>query len=211
MKLLAFSRFPMAIAALVIGIVANFGIITTKVAAEPPVVAIIDQEEVFRKSLAGRNQREQIVQINEAIMKDKDAEMVQLKTEMDNLIQQKALLPADQYKTKQIEMMQKQKFIDYKYEKELTVLNEQVRSKLMTQLLPIIQEIMVERNATMLFENSYVMMAASEYDITPEAIKRLDARSPKIKVERILFKDLVAATQERMKKLQEAQKKANNK
>jgi Skp family chaperone for outer membrane proteins len=50
-------------------------------------------------------------------------------------------------------------------------------------LLKIITDIATERGATLVLSKSQVLLAANEYDVTAEALKRLDAKLPSVAVQ----------------------------
>ena len=52
-----------------------------------------------------------------------------------------------------------------------------------TTLLQVIDEIAAERKATLVLSKSQVLLAAKEYDITEESMKRLNAKLPTLAVE----------------------------
>ena len=52
-----------------------------------------------------------------------------------------------------------------------------------TNLLQVIDEIAAERKATLVLSKNQVVLAAKEYEITDDAMKRLNAKLPTVAVE----------------------------
>ena len=176
--------------AVVVMAISTLGVSTQSIAADV-VVLVVNQNLVFRDSLVGKDSRAKMAAVQEQIANEQKADMEALRTEVQNLIQQRTLLPSDQFKQKQMELAQKEEFIQYKYQQEFQATGESSKNQILAQLYPILQELMQERNGTLLFEQSSLLMASADYDITAEAIKRLDARMPSVKVERVAYADLV--------------------
>lgn len=170
-----------------------------------PVVLVVNQAQVFGSSLVGQDLRAKLTTIQEEIKIDQEQAMNDLVQEVKDLSQQKAILPSDQFRKKQQELMQKEEVIKFKFGREMEAAQSTGENKIMARLSPIMQQIMVERKGTILVDQSNVMLSAPEYGITDEAIKRLDAAMPSIELERKTFDELAKEAEERTAKRKAAQ------
>ena len=58
-----------------------------------------------------------------------------------------------------------------------------IMNTIRTSLLQVVDEIAAERKATLVLSKNQVVLSAKEYDITDEAMKRLNAKLPTVAVE----------------------------
>jgi Skp family chaperone for outer membrane proteins len=168
--------------------------------AEDPVILVVSRAQIFRTSLAGQDMATKVKDIQAKIAEDQKKEMEGLTADVEKLRQDQATYTADQLKQKQFELAQRQEFIQYKYQQENQVVQETAQNKVLSALYPILRTIMEEKSGTILLDQSGLLMASADYNITAEAIKRLDESKPTVEVERILYADMVKAAQERQEK-----------
>lgn len=204
MKMNLFSKLSATAAALTVAIALTSVLPSAAAFAEDPVILVVSRTQVFRASLAGQEMRTRLEAIQTEIGADQNKDMEDLTEVAKKLMQDKASFPPEQLKQKQMEVGQREEFIRYKYEQELQATQETAQNKVLAALYPILQAIMEEKAGTILLDQSNLLMASADYNITAEAIKRLDVSTPTISIERILYDDMVKAMQAQQEKAKEA-------
>jgi outer membrane protein len=163
-------------------------------------VLVVNQRKILALSKAGEDVRKKLLVIEEAIAADQEAAMKTLFANAQELQQQRAILPPEQFRKKQQELSEQEQFISFKFQKELETVQALGERRLMARLNPIMQQIMIEQQGTVLFDRSLLMLSANEYDITDSAIEQLDAALPEVELERVLYEDLVKLVAEQEEK-----------
>lgn len=199
-----FERLTSLTTAIAVVAMMSLGAATNAQAAELKIL-VVNQNAIFANSLAAKDRNKKLQAIFEAIKADADKEMEPLKQEAQNLQQQKALL-GDEFNKKSLELQRKVQFTQYKYEQEQTVTEQTAQRLIYAQLYPIFNEIMQEKKGTMLLDQSQLIMVSPDFNITEDAIKRLDAKMPTVDIKRITWDEIVKAQQE-MQQQMEAGKK----
>ncbi|TNE59799.1 MAG: OmpH family outer membrane protein [Alphaproteobacteria bacterium] len=169
-----------------------------------PRVLVVNQAQVFGASKAGQDLRAKLLVIQEEIGKDQDAALKAVEEEARALMQQRAILPSDQFRDKYEALVQKEQVTKQKFAKELEAAQVQGENAVMARLTPILQQIMVEKQGTILMDRSQVLLSSGSFSITEEAVKRLDEAMPTVEVKRRTWDELAAEA----KALQEAREKA---
>jgi outer membrane protein len=109
-----------------------------------------------------------------------------LTTEAGQLQQQMAIMAADVRAQKEKDFLAKQQAFQDRLQKrqgEIQAGFTKAAQQLERALEPILQQVMRERGANMVLDRQSVIIAASDIDITPIVVQRLDKALPKIKVE----------------------------
>ncbi|TNE41322.1 MAG: OmpH family outer membrane protein [Alphaproteobacteria bacterium] len=169
-----------------------------------PRVLVVNQAEVFGASKAGQDLRTKLLAIQDEIAKDQDATLKAIEEEARSLMQQRAILPSDQFRDKYEALVQKEQVAKQKYAKELEAAQAQGENQIMARLTPIMQQIMVEKQGTILMDQTQVLLSSGSFSITDESVKRLDEAMPTVEVKRRTWDELAAEA----KALQEAREKA---
>lgn len=209
MKSVIFPRLMSLLSAIVIVSAMGLGGFKSAEAADLKIL-VVNQVAVFQKSLAGKDEATKLQALFKTIQEEEAKEMEPLKQEAVNLQQQKAILSADDFAQKQMELQRKVQFTQYKYEQERKVSQERSQRLIVQQLYPIFNEIMQERKGTMLIDQSQIIMTSPDFNITDDVVKRLDAKMPKADVKRVTWAEIAAAVDEQRKQMQQAQQGSGN-
>ena len=154
--------------------------------APAPIVGVVDWDLIMNESKAGKSARGQI---EKQVAAFKDEYKKQRKAFDDSeakLKQQQASLSDADLKKKVDELntqgakiekalAQQQKALDASYKK--------AQDQISAALVGVVSEIAKKRGLTLVLRKSDVIVFASEYDVTEEAMKQLDAKMPSIKVQ----------------------------
>jgi Skp family chaperone for outer membrane proteins len=169
------------------------------------VILVVNRNQVFSVSDAGKDMRAKMSEIQKLIAADEEKERTDLIAEAQELLKQRAILTNEQLGQKQQELARKEEFIKYKFNQELVRTRERAQVQIANVLGPILQTLMTERNGTILIDHANLVMASMDYDVTAETTSRLNAQLPSIEVERVLWANLVKASEEaeRQRKAQE--------
>lgn len=171
-------------------------------------VLVVNQGAVLQGSLAGKDQAAKLQAIFKTIETEERAEMKALGGKMKEVEGQKALL-GDGFAQKQMELQRAAEIVRVKYEQERKYTQENAQRAIIQVLYPIFNALMQEHKGTLLLDQSQVIMASPDFNITEEALKRLDASLPTIEVKRITFAEIQKAfveQQARVKAAQDAKK-----
>ena len=150
-----------------------------------PRILVIDRAAILRGSAVGQSIMKQVQQLTinaENSLKARDAA---LRAEGAQLQQQLAILaPAvKQAKIKAFEA--KQQALQLEVQKQQGLIQGGVlvaRQQIERALGPILQKIMVERGANLLFEKAAIVVGAPQFDITGVVIQRLNQTLPTVQV-----------------------------
>jgi outer membrane protein len=180
------SLFVAALGFIAVGIV-HIGPTFGQAAKVPqPVVGVVDFDLVMNESKAGKSARAQLEKQAAAFKAEYQKQRKAFDDSEAKLqAQQKSLSEAD-FKKKVDELnaqgakiekalVQQDKALDANYRK--------AREQISTALVGIVSDIAKKRGLTLVLKRSNVVVFASEYDITDEAMKQLDAKLPAIKLQ----------------------------
>jgi Skp family chaperone for outer membrane proteins len=191
-----------SLAAHAIGVVGAVFIASAAIAAPPPAkpatpagagsaipipkILVIDRNAILRVSKVGQDIVRQVNGFTQSAEKEFRAEGEALQKEGRALQQQVAILAPD-VKAKKIRDFQgKQAAFQRKVEARQGLIQGGVfkaRQQVEGALGPILQGIMQERGANLLFDRSSVLYSTMNIDITAVAVQRLDQKMPSTKVQ----------------------------
>lgn len=155
------------------------------------VILVVNRQQVFLQSAAGQDMRAKLKIVNEEIAAAEKAETDALIVEAQSLVQQKAILPSSEFKDKQLKLAQTEEFIKYKFNQEKSATRDEAQQQIVAKLLPILQNLMEEKSGTLLIDQSNLVMASMDYDVTADTIARMNQALPTVEVKRVLFEELV--------------------
>lgn len=150
-----------------------------------PKILVIDRAAILRGSAVGQSIMKQVqaLTINaENGLKARDAA---LRAEGGQLQQQLAILAPAVKKQKIAAFEAKQQALQADVQKQQGLIQGGVlvaRQQIERALGPILQKIMVERGANLLFEKAAIVIGAPQFDITPLVIQRLNQALPTVQV-----------------------------
>ena len=157
-------------------------------AAPPPQpkVVVLDRVAVLQFSKVGRNIAQQLQALNNQTKANFDSEQKSLVAEGQALRQQVAIMAADQRQKKEDAFNAKVRSIEETAQRRAGQIQQaqQVAQAAVAQALgPIVQDLVKERGANMVLDMQAVVFSNSNaFNITPDAISRLDAKMPTYKV-----------------------------
>ena len=161
----------------------------TPVLADPPQakIVVLDRAAILQFSKAGQDIARQMQSYATQAKNDLQAQGRALEKEGQQLQQQVAILAPD-VKQKRLEAFQDRQrslqSIAQRKDEQLKAGFAQARATMEQALGPILQQLVKERGANLVLDKQAVVFAnASGFDITGEAINRLNQKLPAIKVD----------------------------
>ncbi len=154
--------------------------------APQAVVAVVDVQKILEESKASKAVQAALEKQRTAFQNDISQQENTLRTADQDLSRQRATLSAEEYEKKRQDIEQKVATLRRGVQTKRQQLDRMFQSSMntiRTTLLQAIDEIAAERKATLILSKSQVLLAAKEYDITDEAMKRLNAKLPTLAVE----------------------------
>jgi Skp family chaperone for outer membrane proteins len=152
-----------------------------------PRILVIDRQAILRFSKVGQDIVRQVNGYTQAAESQFKAEQDGLQREGQSLQQQVAILAPDVRNQKIRAFQAKEAAFRKKVEDRQNQIQggvQMARQQVETALGPIVQGIMVERQANLLLDRSMVVLSTvSEIDVTRLAIQRLDQKLPTVKVQ----------------------------
>jgi Skp family chaperone for outer membrane proteins len=150
-----------------------------------PRILVIDRAAILRGSAVGQSIMKQVQQLTinaENGLKARDAA---LRQEGAQLQQQLAILAPAVKKQKIAAFEAKQQALQAEVQKQQGLIQGGVlvaRQQIERALGPILQKIMQERGANLLFEKAAIVVGSPNFDITPVVIQRLNQALPTVQV-----------------------------
>jgi outer membrane protein len=168
---------------------AAFALSATPVLADPPQakIVVLDRAAILQFSKAGQDIARQMQTYANQAKNDLQAQGRALQKEGQQLQQQVAILAPD-VKQKRLEAFQAKERslqgVAARKDEQLKAGFSQARATMETTLGPILQQLVKERGANLVLDKQAVVFAnTSGFDITGEAINRLNQKLPAIKVD----------------------------
>jgi outer membrane protein len=153
----------------------------------PPVVGIVDWDAIMRDSKAAKSIRQQL-----------DAQKAGYQSELNK--QKKALDDADQklaaarstlseadFRQKVQDLKQQAEALQKSFKQRQEQLDASLRKgldQIRVAALQIVTDMAKQRKLTLVLTKAEVVLADSDYDLTSEAMKKLDAQLPSVKLPR---------------------------
>jgi outer membrane protein len=156
-------------------------------AAAPPNILVIDIPLVLRESKVGKSIGQQLDQQKAVYQKDIAAQEKDLATAGNDLKRQEQILARDAYEQRAKELQQRANDLQRNFEGKREVLQRadgNATNQVLQTVFAIVNEIAAERRATHVFVRSPQIVAYVDpsFDITDDALRRLDQRLPALAV-----------------------------
>ncbi|HEY2034119.1 MAG TPA: OmpH family outer membrane protein [Rhizomicrobium sp.] len=165
-----------------------------------PVILVIDRNAILRASKVGQSIVQQVNGYSQAAEKEFKSQADSLRSQEQQLQQQVAILAPD-VKAKKIKAFQAQQqaFQQKVQTRQVQIQGGvlQARQEVEKALGPILQGIMNERHANLLFDRNAIVLGTVNVDITGVAVQRLDQKMPYVKV------NLVTPTPQQLQMMQQ--------
>jgi outer membrane protein len=155
-------------------------------ASPAAVVLIVDVQKILEESKAAKTVQTAVDKQRAAYQNDISKQENALRTSDQDLLRQRATMTAEDFEKKRQELDKQAGTLRRDVQTKRQQLDRMFQTsmnKVRTTLLQVIDEIANERKATLVLTKSQVLLAAKEYDITDEALKRLNAKLPTVAVE----------------------------
>lgn len=150
-----------------------------------PLVVTIKMDRVLTESAAGKEVARQIEALASQLRQGFRAREAELKVEEQAIAAVRSQLEEQEFRSRVQGFEQRVR----QYEEDLQAsgarLNEAraaAMGELRRQLAPVLQEIMVRRQAGVMLDESEIVLAARELDVTDEAIRAFDEKNEPIEV-----------------------------
>ena len=163
------------------------GLSTTAAFADPPPakIVVLDRAGIMQFSKAGQDIAKQVQTYATQAKADLSARGHALENEEKNLQQQVAIM-APELKAQKIAAFQaKQAALQgevARKDEQMRMAVAQARQQMETKLGPILQQLVKERGANMVIDRQAMVFAPPAFDITTDAINRLNQQLPTVKV-----------------------------
>ena len=150
------------------------------------ILAIVDVQKILEDSKASKTVEAGLEKQRTSFQNDISQQENNLRTADQDLARQRANLSPEDYEKKRQDLEQKAATLRRDVQAKRQQLDRMFQTSMntiRTTLLQIIDEIAAERKATLVLSKNQILLAAKEYDITEEAMKRLNAKLPTLSVE----------------------------
>jgi outer membrane protein len=169
-----------AVFAAVLSLVAVAPVSAQSVAKPPvPSIAIVDVEAVMRDSLAVKSARSQIDVIAKDIQQDIAKEEEMLRSEEQSLQQKRALLSPEKYAEERQALQQRAAALQQRARSLRQTLDRgmaQTMQRIQIVLFEEIGKLAEELGVNLVLPRSQIVVAVDSFNISEEALKRLNAR-----------------------------------
>jgi len=149
-------------------------------------IAVVDAQKILEECKASKTVQSALEKQRTSYQNDISQQENALRTADQDLSRQRASLSADDYEKKRQELEQKAATLRRDVQGKRQQLDRMFQTSMntiRTSLLQVVDEIAAERKATLVLSKNQVVLSAKEYDITDEAMKRLNAKLPTVAVE----------------------------
>jgi outer membrane protein len=149
----------------------------------PPVIIIVDVQQILRDSLVAKNVQTQMTQRTDRYTKEVSDQENELRRTQDELERQRTVLSADAFNTKMRDFQQRYDALDHGVQATRQALQQaynDAMTKVENTALQIIADLAAERKANLVVTKAAVLFTAQGLDITQEVIRRLDEKLPSV-------------------------------
>src|SRR6185312_9355114 len=143
----------------------------------PPVIIIVDVQQILRDSLVARNIQSQMSQRTERYTQQED----ELRRVQDQLEKQRNVLAPEAFNAKMRDFQQRYDALDHGVQVTRQALQQaynDAMTKVENTALQIIADIAAEKKANLVLTKAAVLFEAPGLDITQDVIRRLDVKLP---------------------------------
>jgi outer membrane protein len=176
-----------AAVALMLSLAPGIGDVTSAVAQSQPELAVgtVDFDRIVKESKAGKSIKSQYDKQKSAFKASLDQKRKAFSDQAQKLNAQRGALSDNDFKTKVDELNAKGKAIEESLAQSNKALDTNFTKavgQIRSALLEITADIAKKRALTLVINMNDVVLAADAYDISDEAMKRLDATLPSVKL-----------------------------
>ncbi len=153
--------------------------------APQAVIIFLDRSAVLRDSAAGKSMYVQVEALAKKLETDFSPENKKLQADVQALQGQAAVLSADARAQKVKEIEGRRVALQKKLQDRQAAIQQGLansRTQVEGALGPILEKIMIERNANLLLDRGLVVLGSTQLDVTKIVVTRLNAALPKVTV-----------------------------
>lgn len=150
-----------------------------------PKIAVVNVEYAMREAKAVQSVQAQLKQISEKYNKEIEDEESRLRATDQELQQQRTILAPEAYAQRRDEFQQKAVALQQKARALRQAMDQGFKTtmqKIQLVLFEEVAKIADERGYNLVLPSSQVIVSIGDFNITPEALQRLDKRLPDVKL-----------------------------
>jgi len=150
-----------------------------------PVIVMVDMQQLVYNSKAGKDIQGQMDKQRQAFSKEVAQQEDELQKARAELERQRTTLPPDQFEAKGRQFQQRLQELDRSVQakqKAWQAVYSEAMNKVEESALQVVAEIAAEHQANLVIQKAAVIFGKDGFDITADAMQRLDARLPAVAV-----------------------------
>lgn len=150
-----------------------------------PVIVMVDMQQLVYNSKAGKGIQGQMDKQRQAFSKEVAQQEDELQKARAELERQRASLPPDQFEAKGRQFQQRLQELDRSVQakqKAWQAVYSEAMNKVEEGALQVVAEIAAEHQANLVIQKAAVIFGKDGFDITADAMQRLDQRLPQVAV-----------------------------
>jgi len=158
---------------------------TTAAPPPAPVIVMVDMQQLVYNSKAGKGIQGQMEKQRQAFSKEVAQQEDELQKARAELERQRTTLPPDQFEAKGRQFQQRLQELDRSVQakqKAWQAVYSEAMNKVQDGALQVVAEIAAEHQANLVIQKAAVIFGKDGFDITPDAMQRLDERLPAVAV-----------------------------
>jgi Skp family chaperone for outer membrane proteins len=158
---------------------------TTTAPPPAPVIVMVDMQQLVYNSKAGKGIQGQMDKQRQAFSKEVAQQEDELQKARTELERQRSALPPDQFEAKGRQFQQRLQELDRSVQakqKAWQAVYSEAMSKVEEGALQVVAEIAAEHQANLVIQKAAVIFGKDGFDITADAMQRLDQRLPAVTV-----------------------------
>ena len=158
---------------------------TTTAPPPAPVIVMVDMQQLVYNSKAGKGVQGQIEKQRQAFSKEVAQQEDDLQKARTELERQRTTLPPDQFEAKGRQFQQRLQELDRSVQakqKAWQAVYSEAMNKVEEGALQVVAEIAAEHQANLVIQKAAVIFGKDGFDITADAMQRLDQRLPAVTV-----------------------------
>lgn len=178
-------RFVSTAAVLVTFALAQASAQTTVAPPPVPVIVMVDMQQLVYNSKAGKGVQGQMDKQRQAFSKEVAQQEDELQKARAELERQRTTLPPDQFEAKGRQFQQRLQELDRNVQakqKAWQAVYSEAMNKVEEGALQVVAEIAAEHQANLVIQKAAVIFGKDGFDITADAMQRLDQRLPSVAV-----------------------------
>ena len=150
-----------------------------------PVIVMVDMQQLVYNSKAGKGVQGQVEKQRQAFSKEVAQQEDELQKARTELERQRTALPPDQFEAKGRQFQQRLQELDRSVQakqKAWQAVYSEAMNKVEEGALQVVAEIAAEHQANLVIQKAAVIFGKDGFDITTDAMQRLDQRLPAVTV-----------------------------